>query len=132
MKKYISLFLTLCFVFAFASACGKKAGAEPDQNSLIGVWTIDSTNLKKAPGPITDALVNLLDGYISSSDKIEFKEGGKAVIGDSEIDYTLEGKNLTLTWDSSQNFLLNAIQNGDELNLNFQDHYDIALKKINP
>lgn len=131
MKKLLSLLFTLCLLFTVLSACGQQSGgSELDKNSIIGVWSIDNTALTKAVNPINDALSGMLEEYFSSANTIEFKEGGKVLVGNSEADYSIEGKKLTLIWNDSQNFVMDTVQSGDTLKLSFQGCFDVDLTRV--
>ena len=133
MKKIIGILLAMAMIAACA-ACGKtdrvkNAPLEIEDDGIVGVWTIDSTELKESSDPLVGTLAKVLSGYLENAAQIEFKADGKAIVGDKEISYKLEDKRLTLTWDDSQNFVLEIAGNDDDLELSYQGYLNLKLKR---
>ena len=134
MKKTIGILLATAMIFAACAACSKadrvkKAPLKMEDNGIVGVWTIDSNELKESSDPLTGTLAKVLSGYFEDAVQIEFKDDGKAVVGAKEIDYKLEDKKLTLTWDGSQNFVFEIAGDNDNLELSYQGYLNLKLKK---
>ena len=63
------------------------------------------------------AMISILKSRFAEGMEIEFKEDGKATIGEAEADYSMEGDLLTITWENNKNFIFKVSESDKKLNL---------------
>ena len=114
------LCLVLCAVMAFSfCACGKKGGEEAAAPAvkLEGSWVIEKADYEEAADQMVMAMISILKSRFAEGMEIEFKEDGKATIGEAEADYSMEGDLLTITWENNNNFIFKVSESDKKLNL---------------
>ena len=76
---------------------------------------------------MADAMVSILKERFAKDMEIEFKEGGKATIGEAEVEYSMEGDLLTITWENNKNFIFKTTENGNKLDLVVENILDATI-----
>lgn len=128
MKKILCLALCALMIFSFC-ACNKGSDNATGQapSGIVGTWTIEKADYKDNSDPMAAAMVSILKERFAKGMEIEFKEGGKATVGEAEVDYSVDGNLLTITWENNKNFIFNMTENGNKIDLVVDNVLDAAI-----